>query len=69
MYQADIDAVKTRLRGLWGAGDEQPRSERTAQGVEEMLLFPTYAYRDERLKVWRVQVRGWGFSRDASTRR
>ncbi|KAJ2834248.1 hypothetical protein GGI24_000490 [Coemansia furcata] len=34
-----------------------------------MLLFPTYAYRDERLKVWRVQVRGWGFCRNPNTRR
>ncbi|KAJ2862492.1 hypothetical protein GGH94_004246 [Coemansia aciculifera] len=37
--------------------------------LEEMLLFPTYAYRDERLKVWRVQVRGWGFCRNPNTRR
>ncbi|KAJ2595814.1 hypothetical protein GGF39_003682 [Coemansia sp. RSA 1721] len=41
----------------------------SAQPVEELLLFPTYAYRDERLKVWRVQVRGWGFCRNANTRR
>ncbi|KAJ2723251.1 hypothetical protein GGI07_002753 [Coemansia sp. Benny D115] len=40
-----------------------------AEPVEEMLLFPTYAFRDERLKVWRVQVRGWGFCRNPNTRR
>ncbi|KAJ2808960.1 hypothetical protein H4R20_000509 [Coemansia guatemalensis] len=37
--------------------------------MEELVLFPTYAYRDERLKVWRVQVRGWGFSRNPSARK
>ncbi|KAJ2669852.1 hypothetical protein GGH99_006298, partial [Coemansia sp. RSA 1285] len=37
--------------------------------VEEVLLFPTYAYRDEQLKVWRVQVRGWAFCRNPTTRR
>ncbi|KAI8324493.1 hypothetical protein GQ54DRAFT_296169, partial [Martensiomyces pterosporus] len=37
--------------------------------VEEILVFPTYAYRDERLKVWRVQVRGWAFCRNPSAKR
>ncbi|KAJ2078381.1 hypothetical protein H4R24_004514 [Coemansia sp. RSA 988] len=40
-----------------------------AAAMEELVLFPTYAYRDERLKVWRVQVRGWGFSRNPSARK
>ncbi|KAJ1642087.1 hypothetical protein LPJ64_006031, partial [Coemansia asiatica] len=40
-----------------------------AESTEELLLFPAYAYRDERLKVWRVQVRGWGFCRNPTTRR
>lgn len=37
--------------------------------IEEMILFPTFAYRDERLKVWRVQVRGWAFRRNPSARK
>ncbi|KAJ1902716.1 hypothetical protein LPJ81_003452 [Coemansia sp. IMI 209127] len=82
-YQKDFDSVKTKLRDLWtqyNSGTQAPPPTHTAQAssggsslplqpVEEMLLFPTYAYRDEQLKVWRVQVRGWAFCRNPTTRR
>ncbi|KAJ2347534.1 hypothetical protein GGF43_004739, partial [Coemansia sp. RSA 2618] len=33
------------------AAEQQPRTAETPpEGVEELLLFPTFAYRDERLK-------------------
>ncbi|KAJ2478684.1 hypothetical protein IWW56_003564 [Coemansia sp. RSA 2131] len=75
MYQQDFDAVKSRLRGLWSQPtNDSPRSANTpnsteTEGVEELLLFPTFAFRDERLKAWRVQVRGWAFCRQPNTRR
>ncbi|KAJ2901039.1 hypothetical protein IWW38_000003 [Coemansia aciculifera] len=78
MSQRDYDTVKSKLKGLWSqyssgstttdAGGRDVSST-GVELVEEMLLFPTYAYRDERLKVWRVQVRGWCFCRNPSTRR
>ncbi|KAJ2764380.1 hypothetical protein IWQ56_004508, partial [Coemansia nantahalensis] len=83
MLGRDLDGVKTRLRGLWtqyGAADGGAGAEAgdgaaagaaaaAAAAVEEVVLFPSYAFRDERLKVWRVQVHGWAFSRNATTRR
>ncbi|KAJ2782622.1 hypothetical protein GGI15_002856 [Coemansia interrupta] len=80
MSQRDLDSVKSKLKGLWtqyssGSTTPMPRSTQPATDpagnplVEELLLFPTYAYRDERLKVWRVQVRGWGYCRNPTTRR
>ncbi|KAJ2063350.1 hypothetical protein GGI08_002543 [Coemansia sp. S2] len=84
MYQRDYDTVKTKLKGLWSQYSSGANTNNTSQTtrdvsnnaapppvelLEEMLLFPTYAYRDERLKVWRVQVRGWGFCRNPNTRR
>ncbi|KAJ2448384.1 hypothetical protein EV183_005468 [Coemansia sp. RSA 2336] len=82
MYQQEIDIVKSRLRDLWNGQSNtyQPQQQEQEQqqqsrgvgaddGVEEILLFPTFAFRDERLKVWRVQVRGWGFCRNPNTRR
>ncbi|KAJ2548952.1 hypothetical protein EV175_004631 [Coemansia sp. RSA 1933] len=53
-----------------GSGSQTPtRAVEPLAPVEEMLLFPTYAFRDEQLKVWRVQVRGWAFCRNPTTRR
>ncbi|PIA18788.1 hypothetical protein COEREDRAFT_5971 [Coemansia reversa NRRL 1564] len=50
-------------------GAPVPVDASVSAAIEELVLFPTYAYRDERLKVWRVQVRGWGFSRNPSARK
>ncbi|KAJ2391648.1 hypothetical protein GGI05_002883 [Coemansia sp. RSA 2603] len=80
MSQRDLDSVKSKLKGLWaqyssGSTAPVPRGTQTPTDpsgnplLEELLLFPTYAYRDERLKVWRVQVRGWGYCRNPTTRR
>ncbi|KAJ2716051.1 hypothetical protein H4R19_000867 [Coemansia spiralis] len=55
--------------GPGDAGTRGPAAGSEETAVEEMLVFPSYAFRDERLKVWRVQVRGWGFCRNPSTRR
>ncbi|KAJ1886779.1 hypothetical protein LPJ66_009460, partial [Kickxella alabastrina] len=80
MSQRDIDSVKSKLKSLWAqyssgssasdsAGGTSQRDADIIEPVEELLLFPTYAYRDERLMVWRVQVRGWAYCRNPNTRR
>ncbi|KAJ2461189.1 hypothetical protein GGI02_005674, partial [Coemansia sp. RSA 2322] len=79
--QRNPESLKQMFKGLWSqysSGGGAPSNDNAtargttdlvAQPVEEMLLFPTFAYRDERLKVWRVQVRGWAYCRNPSTRR
>ncbi|KAJ1962974.1 hypothetical protein GGI12_002324 [Dipsacomyces acuminosporus] len=78
-YQKEIDNVKTKLRGLWSqygnsggiwtTGTANLTGEGGESPIEEVLLFPTYAYRDEVAKVWRVQVRGWAFCRNPGAKR
>ncbi|KAJ1955363.1 hypothetical protein EC988_001919, partial [Linderina pennispora] len=73
-FQSELGGVRNKLKGLWsqynnaGSSSSGQRSMEVAP-VEEILLFPTYAYRDERLKVWRVQVRGWAYQRNVTSTR
>ncbi|KAJ1935164.1 hypothetical protein FBU59_005472, partial [Linderina macrospora] len=77
-FQSELGGVRNKLKGLWSqySNSGTTTSDNTGQRsgeppapVEEILLFPTYAYRDERLKVWRVQVRGWAYQRNVTSTR